>query len=199
MFRAVKGEYGYTDAHKKAQALKTLVFFLIPVGIFLLGYLTTGGRNNLFTVVALVGCLPGCKELVNVLMFAKRKSMPRELYEEIASHVGDMTAAYELVLTTYEKNYPIHSIVICGNEIVGYTTKRELDLKKAAAHMESTLKSNGISGVHVHIFPELKQFLDRVDVLAEKEPEKFSFEGDERYPGMSREQVIREILLALSI
>ena len=32
-----KGAFGYTEAHKKRQLLKTLIFFLLPVGIFFLG------------------------------------------------------------------------------------------------------------------------------------------------------------------
>ena len=74
-----KGDHGYTDAHKKAQIIKTFIFFLLPAVIFTVGYVTSGTRLNLFTVVAVVGCLPD-------------------------RHTGGMEHAYELVLTTYEKN-----------------------------------------------------------------------------------------------
>ena len=124
-----KGEWGYTDAHKRSQILKTFLFFLIPISIFVLGYVTTGTKRNYFTILAIVGCLPACKEMVNVLMFLKRRSMPKGLYEEIEAHGGKLTRAYELVLTTYEKNYPVHSLVISGNEIAGYTTMKNTDLK----------------------------------------------------------------------
>ena len=75
MTKAPKGVHGYTDAHKKRQLLKTILFFLLPAAIFLIGYLTTGTKKNYFTIIAVVGCLPACKELVNVLMFWKRASM----------------------------------------------------------------------------------------------------------------------------
>jgi len=193
-----KGSYGYTDAHKKAQLLKTLIYFMLPLALFLAGYITTKTKNNYFTIFALVGCLPACKELVNVLMFRNRRSMPRELYEEIEAHAKGMETAYELVLTTYEKNYPLHCVTVCGNEAVGYTTKRDLDHRKVEEHIASVLKKNGLS-VHVHIFTDLKQFLDRVDALAVKEKEDIPFLPDERYPGLTREQVIRELILALSL
>ena len=195
-----KGAFGYTDAHKKRQLLKTFIFFLLPIAIFLIGFLTTKSKENYFTVVAVVGSLPACKELVNVFMFAKRHSMPKALYEEIQGHVGVMETAYELWPTTYEKSYPIIAIVISGNEVMGYTEeKRELDWKKAEEHICTVLKNNGISHAHVHIFQEKKQFLERVDALALQKKEDLPFVPDERYPGFSREQVIRAVILALSI
>lgn len=195
-----KGAFGYTDAHKKRQLLKTFVFFLLPVAIFLIGFFTTKTKENYFTVVAVVGSLPACKELVNVFMFAKRHSMPRALYEEIQGHVGTMEMAYELVLTTYEKSYPIIALAISGNEVMGYTEEKEqLDWKKAEDHIRSILKTNGIPQAHVHIFQEKKQFLERLDALALQKKEDLPFEPDERYPGFSREQVMRAVILALSI
>lgn len=197
-----KGEFGYTDSHKKRQLLKTFIFFLLPISIFLVGFLTTKTKENYFTIVAVVGALPACKELVNVFLFFRRHSMPKALYEEIKSHVGNMEAAYELVLTTYETSYPITALVISGNEVMGYTEGAKgkgLNWKKAEEHIRSTLKNNGISQAHVHLFQEKKQFLERIDAFASQKKEELPFEPDERYPGFSREQVIREVILALSI
>lgn len=195
-----KGAFGYTDAHKKQQLLKTFIFFLLPIAIFLVGLLTTKTKENYFTIVAVVGSLPACKELVNVFLFLKRHSISKALYEELRGHMGTMEAVYELVLTTYEASYPITALAISGNEIMGYTEETgAMDWKKAEAHIRSVLKNNGISQAHVHIFQEKKQFLERVDALASQKKEDLPFVPDERYPGFSREQVIREVILALSI
>jgi len=199
MFHIEKGEYGYINAHKRAQMLKTFIFFLIPAALYAIGYFTTGGKENYFTILAILGCLPACKELVNVIMFIKRCSLPSELYEELSSHVGDCAAVYEIILTTYDITCPIHCAVIRGNELAAYTTHPGIDLKKVREHIETTMRKNNLSGVHVHLFSNLTQFLDRVDALSAKEPEEIPFAGDERYPGFSREQVIRKILLAISM
>ena len=58
-----KGAFGYTNAHKKRQLLKTILFFLLPIGIFVVGFLTTKTKENYFTIIAVVGSLPACKEL----------------------------------------------------------------------------------------------------------------------------------------
>ena len=194
-----KGEHGYTDAHKRAQLLKTFLFFLIPIAIFVIGYVTTDTKRNYFTILAIVGCLPACKELVNVIMFLKRRSMPEAMYQEIEGHAGGLVRAYELVFTTYEKNYPVHSLVVRGQEIAGYTTLKNTDLRPLQEHIAKTLKEHGISGVRVHISPDLKAYLDRVDALAGREPEEIPFTPDGRYPELGREELIRKLLLALSL
>ncbi len=198
MLRIPKGNFGYIDSHKRTQALKTLIFFLIPLAVFVVGYVTTGGKENYFTILAVLGCLPACKELVNVFMFLKRHSIPADLYEQIHAHMGEMEEVYELTLTTYEETYPVFAAAVRGNEVVGYTSHKDLKLRTAEEHIVKTMKNNGLSGVHVHIFTDLKQFLERLDALAAKEVEELPFAGDDRYPGFTREQVIRQILLALS-
>lgn len=194
-----KGEYGYTDAHKRTQLIKTLILFLLPAAIFTIGYCTSHTRMNLFTVVAVVGCLPACKETVNLIMFWNRHSLSRELHEQIAPHVQTLSHAWELVLTTYDKNYPISSLVIRGNEVAGYTPSKEPDLRALESHIIKVLKENGLSGVHVHIFTDLKTYLERTDALGRREPEAIPFTPDERYPSLNREQLIRELILALSL
>lgn len=198
-----KGAYGYIDAHKKRQLLKTIIFFLLPIAIFVTGFLTTKTKENYFTIVAVVGCLPACKELVNVLMFWKRRSMPQKLYQEISAHAGELMAAYELLLTTYEATYPILAVVISRNHVAGYTEVSDRNLKKAEDYIRTVLKDNGISGIQVCLHRELNAFLECVDGMKAKgeatQEATASFEEDERYPGFSKEQMAREILLALSM
>lgn len=194
-----KGAWGYTDGHKKTQLLKTFVYFLLPAAIFIAGYVTTGGKKNYFTVVALVGALPACKELVNVIMFWKRRSLPLDLYRELEAHAGGLTRLYELVLTTYDKSFPLPSLVIRGNEIAAYTTVRNTDLKPAEDHIITVLKQNGLGGIHVHIFTDLKAYLDRMDALERRETAEIPYTPDERYPGLTREELIRKLILAISL
>ena len=188
---AEKGSYGYTDAHKRRQIRKTVLFFLLPIAIFLTGYFTTGSRENYFTIVAVVGSLPACKELVNVVMFAKRRSMPKALYEEIASHTEGLEAAYELVLTTYETTYSLPALVIAGNTVAGYTLQREMQTGRAQAHIQKALEQNGFPKAEVQIFRDLKEFLDRADALAAEKTQTQEMNA--------QEADMRRVILALSI
>ena len=199
MKKAIKGSYGYTSAHKKQQALKTALYFALPLALVAVGLLSTNERINVLAVIGMAGALPACKELVNLILFLPRKSMEPSVYEEIAPHVEPLEHVYELVLTTYEKNYPVDSLVICGSSVVGYSSKKDLDTKAAEDHIRKVLKDNGLRQ-NVKIFTDLKPYLKRVDELAARaEKEEIPYTPDERYPDLSREELIKYLILAISI
>ena len=68
MTKAKKGEYSYLSWRKKQEILKTTVLFGISAAIFVMGYFSTGSKNNLLTVVAVLGCLPASKSAVSMIM-----------------------------------------------------------------------------------------------------------------------------------
>ena len=61
-----KGTPGYLNARKIRLLLLALLEFAIVIALLVLGYVQTGTRLNLLTVVAIVGCLPACKVLVGL-------------------------------------------------------------------------------------------------------------------------------------
>ncbi|MCI8854077.1 MAG: hypothetical protein HFI30_02235 [Lachnospiraceae bacterium] len=199
MKKIAKGSYGYTANHKKRQAVKTLIFFSLPLALVAVGLLSTNEKINLLAVIGMVGSLPACKELVNLLIFLPRKSMDPSLYNTIHPHVESLVHVYELVLTTYEKNYPIDSMVISGSNLAAYSTRKDLDTKAAENHIRKILKDNGLRQ-NVKIFTDLKHYLERADALAAKtEKEEIPFTPDERYPQLTREELIMHLMLAISI
>ena len=62
-----KGQPGYIKAKKQKYLLGAVVEFVIVIAIFVTGYIQTGSRLNLLTVVAVVGCLPAAKMLVEFI------------------------------------------------------------------------------------------------------------------------------------
>ena len=63
-----KGEPGYISRHKRAVIIKASLEFAIVVALLLLGWFQTKSRLNVLTIVAVVGCLPASKALVEVIM-----------------------------------------------------------------------------------------------------------------------------------
>ena len=100
-----KGDAGYISAQKKRRLLITAGLFVLPLAVFALGLLYFGKRENVLTVVAVVGCLPGCRSMVGLVMIMMRKPGPGEMISEIQAHAGGLTMAYELFFTTYEKMF----------------------------------------------------------------------------------------------
>lgn len=191
-----KGCFGYINAHKKSQFLRCLMFFVPALILVLVGLNVE--KVKLLTVFGMLLCLPGCKEVVNLVLFLPKKSMDPALYKELKSHTDGMNCLYELGLTTYEKNYPISALVIKDSNIAAFTEKKDMDVRACEDHIFRILKDNGIKE-NVKIFTDKKKFLERVDDLKEKTPEDIPFSPDSRYPELSREEVIRHLILQISL
>ena len=103
MKKVNKGDYGYIRYEKKKRLLITVALFLIPLAAFLAAFLITGTKKNIITVIAMVGCLPACRALVNMIMMWMQKPMDKKVYKKIREHEGNLEVTYETYLTTYGK------------------------------------------------------------------------------------------------
>ena len=201
MKKGIKGNFQYIREEKKRRFLKTLVLFAIPIAAFVAAAVYYGTTTNLISVIAVVGCLPACKSLVGLIMVFMYRSMDDSLYQKIESHKGSLTMVYEMVLTNYEKNTYVDVFAICGNQVIGYTSAPKADLKYAEEHTQKILHHNGYK-VNVKIIKDLQPFLDRLDSMnlhAESLRSDIPFKPDERYPDLSREELIRHTILAISL
>ena len=68
MEKIKKGRPGYINARKKRYLIISLIEFAVVIGILLFGYAQTGTKMNLFTVAAILGCLPACKMMVEFIV-----------------------------------------------------------------------------------------------------------------------------------
>ncbi|MCC8137429.1 MAG: hypothetical protein LIO76_05070 [Clostridiales bacterium] len=202
MKKVTKGNYGYIRYEKKKRFLTTLLMFALPIGIYIIGYVTVKSRLNLFTVVAILGSLPACKSLVGLIMILLQKPMPGDRYEAVREAAQGLIAGYELIITAYEHTSLVEAAVVCGNQVVCFTSDQKTDPAYLEKHIRQNLSANGLTETQVKVMKELKQYLQRVQTLAqnpEKYRENLSFREDERYPGMSCEEVTYQILLALAL
>ena len=193
-----KGTYGYLNRNKISAWKKSLLMLSVPIIIFLAAWTVSKTRNNVMTVVAIVGCLPGCNQIVRAIMASRYHSIDRSLYEETEKARGDRLALYENVFTSYEQTYYVDRAVISGRDIVGYSSDERMDAGKAQEHIRGILKNNSYKQ-NVKIFKDRKAFLDRVRTLSAGEPEKVPFREDERCPHLTRDEVIRYLLMSISL
>lgn len=193
-----KGTYGYLNANKVRAWKLSAAMLSVPVVIFIISWIINGTRMNAMTVVAILGCLPGCNQVVRAIMASRYHSIDKKLYQNTEEARGDRLALYECVFTSYEKNYYVDALVISGREIIGYTTDEKMDVKQAADHIKSIMQANEYKQ-NVKIVKEEHAFLERVHTLAANKPEDTGFTEDERYPGFSRDEIIQSILMAISL
>lgn len=198
MTKVKKGSFGYLNGYKKQEWIKAILMLSVPIVIFFIGWIINKSRMTVVTVFAIVGCLPGCNQVVHAMIASRYHSIEKNIYEETESVRGERLALYENVFTTYKENYYVDVIVISGRDVVGYTCDAKMDTAKAAEHLKTILKNNAYKQ-NVKIFTEKKAFLERVRTLAAGEEEAVPFNGDERYPDFTRAQIIRYLLMAISL
>ena len=133
-----KGDFGYFSSEKKRRLLITAGLFSLPLLVFFVAWAVNGTRMTVWTVLTVVGCLPGCKSMVSLIMILMRHPMDRKLYEEIRKHAGDLVMAYEMYMTFYEKSGYLDAVAVCGNTVVGYTSDPKVDISYLAEPVSYT-------------------------------------------------------------
>ena len=196
-----KGEYGYLAAEKKRRILITAILFSVPLLIFFSAILYFHTRLTVWTVVAVVGCLPACKSLVSLIMIFRAKPVNADVYHKIHEHAGELTMSYEMYMTFYEKSANIDAFAICGNTVAGYSSDPRIDASFMEKECQKILRGNGFKAT-VKIFTCLDPFLERLDSMnAHKESleEGIKFRPDEKYPELSRNELIKHTILAICL
>ena len=187
-----KGEPGYISRHKKAVIIKASLEFAIVVALLLLGWFQTKTRLNVLTIVAVVGCLPASKALVEVIMIIPHKSITLELAEKIKNVSCFLTTAYDLILTSEKHIMSIDSVLIADNTICGYSSSEKIDIAFAEKHIKQYLYANQFTDISVKIFRDEKTFLKRA--------EEMDRHANQREEDCSiKEDGIRRVILSLSI
>ncbi len=202
MRKVNKGKYGYISYQKKRRVLVTVILFLLPLGLFFIGLSVSHSRLNLFTVIAILGCLPACQSAVGMIMMLLQKKMPEEHYEAVREAAGDLVTAYELVITAYEHTTPLEAAVICGSQVICFTADDKTDPPYVEKHINQILKDNGMNAEQVKVMKEFKPYLQRVTAIRENQEhyrENLTFTPDERYPDLSRDELIYHLLLAIAL
>lgn len=191
MKKVKQGAAGYIDYKKKAEIIRTAVYFAICIAIFLLGYFQTGSRQNLLTVVAIVGILPSSKALVGVIVRFPHHSISPQTAREIRKKSEHLTVIYDLIITSTEKVMPISCIAISGNKIFGYTDNKKVDLQHAGLSIKKMLNTHGYD-VNVKIMNEYTPFLSRVEGLNNIQAIE---QDDVKEQEMTMAQLIKQISL----
>ena len=192
MKKVEKGKPGYLNYKKKAEILRTVIYFAIVAAIFLLGYTQTHTRLNLMTVVAVLGCLPASKALVGVIARFPYPSIDPDRAKEIAKISRHLTVCYDTVITSREKIMPADCFVISGHNLYGYTHDEKVNPEELAKHIRSILSQNGYTGLTVKILNQYAPFLARVEGLD-------NIAAVEQEDTKQTEQEIRQLLLNISM
>lgn len=184
-----KGRPGYINGQKKKYLLWTVLEFAFVIIIFGIGYITTGSNANLFTVIAVVACLPAGKMLVEWITLFPFKTIAPEMAKEIEGKSEYLTTIYDLVVTSEKKAMQIDALVISNNTIFGYTSHEKTDASEATARLKALMETTRYTKATVKIFPSYSAFLSRVEGLN-------SIMAIEKMDTSRRERAIKKLILS---
>ena len=196
-----KGTYGYLLKQRKRVLIKTIIFFSISLLVFLAGYITTGSNQNYLTIVAVLGCLPASKSAVNTIMLYRYHGCSAADQKRIRSHIGDLNELYDLVFTSYEKNFEIHHMALKNSVLIGYSANEKCDAAACEKHLRLILAQNGLK-VSVKIFKDPGKYTNRLDQLvsADMQADRGSQAEENTQANNSQyEEQILHVLCAISL
>lgn len=196
-----KGDFGYVYSERKKRILITAILFAVPLLVFFSALIFFHTRLTVWTVISVVGCLPACKSLVSLIMIYRAKPMDPTVYRQIQQHAGQLVMSYEMYMTFYEKSACIDAFAICGNVVVGFSSDPKIDAAYIEKEAQKIIRGNGFKAT-VKIFTKLDPFLERLDSMnshRESLEEGIKFRPDEKYPDLSRNELIRHTILAICL
>lgn len=187
-----KGHPGYIKAQKTKYLMWTIAEFAIVIALVILGYIKTGSRLNLFTVIAIVGCLPASKMLVEFIAMAPHKSIEPEKFQEVSEKAPLLTKVYDTVITGNDKVMPVDVFVISGHTVCGYTSSQKTDEVIVARYVKEMLHNNHFEKVTVKVFHDYTAFITRAEGMN-------SIATVEQPETKKKEKRIRQLILATSM
>ena len=171
------GEKNYIKTQTKYEVARTILYFAISLSLFIGGWVTTGERTNLLTIVAILGCLPASKSMVDMIMYLRYRSCSEEAASQIEKHVGSLDALYDLVFTSYQKNFVVSHLVVKGNTICGYSENASFSEQEFNKHLDGILKTDNFKDTSIKIFTDIKKYCNRLDQLVELEADECNTSG----------------------
>lgn len=171
MVRIQKGQYGYMNHQRKKVIVRTVCMFAVALALLAMGIWSTGSKKNLLTVAAVLGCLPASKSLVNMIMFLRAKGCSAETKERIEKSCKSLSSFFDMLFTSYDKNYQVSHMVVKGQVVCGYTEDARCDCDACEKHLETMLKQGGCKGATVKIYNDLEKYCEGIENLEQQEAE----------------------------
>lgn len=172
-----KGQRNYLNSQKHYEILRTVIYFAISLSLFAAGWIQTGKRENLLTIVAVLGCLPACKSAIDMIMFLRFKSCSAENADKIEAHKEGLSGLFDVVFTSYEKNFSVDHITVRGKTICGFTNSDKFDEQAFYKHLDTMLKKDNFKDTTIKVFTDVKKYTDRLEQMKELPEDEALTEG----------------------
>lgn len=171
---AKKGDIAYLKQQKTWTTIRTIIYFAIVLAVFFAGFLTTKTRNNVMTVVAILGVLPASKSAVSMIMFLKAKQIKDEIYQQLKQFEAHAQMLYNMIISSESKTYQMDCIAIYDRSVFVLCTNPKLDTTAFQKHLKNILANNGKGNVTIKVYDDVKTFTERLTSVQKVEKDDLS-------------------------
>lgn len=168
--RVKKGHYGYLHSSQFFSCLRMIVFFIIAFIFFFLGKFVYTKYYTIFTVTAIVMCIPASMAAVTFIMFMRFKTGRREIYEDCEKIRGNVGQFYDAVITTTLKSYGVNVFACTNKNLIAYTEYKKVDVPLLEKHLKEMGEKNGFKGWSIKVFTDYPKFKARLSHMSEEFP-----------------------------
>lgn len=161
----VKGNRNYLNTQKKYEVIRTVIYFAISLSLFAAGYIQTGEKANLLSIVAVLGCLPASKSAVSAIMYLRFAGCGEQAAAEIEKHSAGLSCLYDMVFTSYKKNFKVSHLAVRGGCVCGFSEDGAFEENVFSQHIDHILKMDGHQNVTVKIFLNLSKYTERLEQM----------------------------------
>ena len=164
--KAKRGDFGYINNRKK----RTLIYSAISIGIYVLGLvLNHMSRQNLFTVIAVLGVLPIVKQIVGFVVVFPYHSVTEEQYQKVQKALPERMELTDLVITSSEKIMHLDFLAVGNGRVIGVLGNGKQELSYVREYLSKGVANWGTQ-YKVQIVEKQAMFLQelaRIDSIPE--------------------------------
>ncbi len=172
MKKSFKGDFGYIRYRRQIGILRTGLFLLVVLALFLSGLFIFGSSKNYLSIIAALLCLPAGWSAVNLIMFLRAKGCSDSSFNKINKSKGGLLVRYDEVITSYDKNFNVAASTVLDKNICCYVEDDSFDLIDLEKHIKKMMAQNGYGSYSVKAFDKLDDFCLRLSQLERIRQEK---------------------------
>ena len=167
--KAKRGDFGYINNRKKRTLTIAIIYSAISIGIYVLGLvLNHMSRQNLFTVIAVLGVLPIVKQIVGFVVVFPYHSVTEEQYQKVQKALPErMELMTDLVITSSEKIMHLDFLAVGNGRVIGVLGNGKQELSYVREYLSKGVANWGTQ-YKVQIVEKQAMFLQaRIDSIPE--------------------------------
>lgn len=135
-----------------------LAIFAFIILLVVYGYIHTGSRKNIFTIMAILSVLPFAKMCSILTTLLPYPSIPHTQADELKTISGELEVLYDIVYSTEKTVYPIDCIVIEEGRLLVYSPVRDKKASMLPKALKSLLNEKGYTGYTIKVISDYETF-----------------------------------------